>query len=41
MAAVRARRFVRLEPYMLSSVTHLRVEGYERLARALHPEAFR
>jgi iron complex transport system substrate-binding protein len=41
MDAVRKKRVARIEPYMLSSVSHHRVEGYEMLARALHPEAFR
>ena len=27
-------------PWQLSCVSHLRVRGYEQLARALHPEAF-
>ena len=40
MAAVRENRAALLKPYMLSSVTHHRVEGYEMLARALHPEVF-
>ncbi len=41
MPAVRERRAVLIEPYMLSCVTHHRVEGYECLARALHPELFK
>jgi len=41
MPAVRERRIARIEPYMLSSVSHHRVEGYEMLARALHPEVFK
>ncbi|MDO8540667.1 MAG: ABC transporter substrate-binding protein [Opitutaceae bacterium] len=40
MAAVRAGRVALIKPYMLSSVTHHRVEAYEMLARALHPEAY-
>jgi len=40
MAVVKERRAALIEPYMLSSVTHHRVEGYERLARELHPELF-
>jgi iron complex transport system substrate-binding protein len=40
MAAVKEGRAALLKPYMLSSVTHHRVEGYEMLARALHPEVF-
>ncbi len=41
MPAVRERRMARIEPYMLSSVSHHRVEAYEMLARALHPEVFK
>jgi len=40
MAVVREGRGVLIKPYMLSSVSHHRVEGYEMLARALHPEVF-
>lgn len=40
MAVVREGRAVLIKPYMLSCVTHHRVEGYEMLARALHPEVF-
>jgi iron complex transport system substrate-binding protein len=40
MPAVREGRAVLLKPYLISSVTHHRVEGYEQLARALHPEKF-
>ena len=40
MAAVREGRAVLIKPYMLSTVTHHRVEVYEMLARALHPEVF-
>jgi len=40
MPAVKEGRAALLKPYMLSSVTHHRVEGYEMLARALHPELF-
>ncbi|MBE2213696.1 MAG: ABC transporter substrate-binding protein [Opitutaceae bacterium] len=40
MAAVREGRAVLIEPWQLSCVTHLRVNAYERLARALHPEVF-
>ena len=40
MPAVREKRAALLEPYMLSSVSHRRVDGYERLARELHPELF-
>lgn len=41
MAAVREGRAAVLDPPMLSSVTQHRVEGYERLARELHPEVFK
>ncbi len=41
MPAVREGRVALIEPYMISSVTHHRIEGYERLARELHPEVFR
>lgn len=40
MTAVQKRRVALIESYMLSSVTHHRIEGYERLARELHPERF-
>lgn len=40
MPAVREARVALIESYMLSSVTHHRIEGYERLARELHPERF-
>jgi iron complex transport system substrate-binding protein len=40
MPAVREGRAVLITPYLISSVTHHRVEGYEQLARALHPERF-
>ena len=40
MAAYRERRVALIAPYMLSSVSHHRVDGYEALARELHPEAF-
>lgn len=41
LAAVRAGRAVLLDPWELGCVSHHRVEAYERLARELHPEAFR
>jgi len=41
MAAVRDGRAALLKPWMLSSVSHHRVDAYETLARALHPEVFR
>jgi iron complex transport system substrate-binding protein len=40
LAAVREGRAVRVESYQLSCVSHHRIDGYEQLARALHPEAF-
>lgn len=40
MPAVREGRAVLLKENLLSSVTHHRVDGYEQLARALHPERF-
>jgi iron complex transport system substrate-binding protein len=41
MPAVKSGRAVLLPPAPLGCVSHLRVDGYEILARALHPEAFR
>lgn len=41
LAAVKEKRVALLAPYMLSSVTHHRIDGYERLARELHPEVFK
>ena len=40
MEAIKERRVALIKPYMLSSVTHHRIDGYEALARVLHPEAF-
>lgn len=40
MASVKEGRAVVLKPHLLSCVSHYRVDGYEALARALHPEAF-
>ena len=40
MPAVREGRAVLLPPAQLGCVSHLRIDGYEILARALHPEAF-
>jgi iron complex transport system substrate-binding protein len=40
MPAIREKRVALLQPYMLSCVSHRRIDGYEMLARALHPEAF-
>lgn len=41
MAAVKEKRAALIALYMLSSVTHHRVEAYERLARELHPDVFK
>ena len=41
MAAVRDRRAVSVPPWVLGCVTHHRILGYETMARALHPEAFK
>jgi iron complex transport system substrate-binding protein len=41
LPAVREGRAVRVESYQLSCVSHHRIECYEQLARALHPEAFK
>jgi len=41
MPAVRATHVALIDAYMISSVTHHRVDAYERLARELHPEAFK
>jgi len=41
MAAVREGQGVVIKPWEMGCVTHHRVEAYEDLARALHPEAFR
>ena len=38
LSAIREHRVALIDSYMLSSVTHHRVAGYERLARELHPE---
>ena len=40
MDAVKAGRAVLIRPCLLSCVSFHRVDGYEELARALHPEAF-
>ncbi|MDB4474245.1 ABC transporter substrate-binding protein [Opitutaceae bacterium] len=40
MDAVKNRQVALVEPYMFGSVTHYRIDGYERLARQLHPELF-
>ena len=41
MPAVREGRAVLVKPWEMGCVTHHRVDAYEDLARALHPEAFR
>jgi iron complex transport system substrate-binding protein len=41
LPAIKEGRVAWLLPYQMSCVSHFRVEGYERLARELHPEAFR
>jgi iron complex transport system substrate-binding protein len=41
LAAFKAGRFVKVPEAMLSSVSHHRIEAYEFLARALHPDRFR
>ena len=40
MPAVKEGRVALIESYMLSCVSHHRMNGYERLARELHPERF-
>ncbi len=40
MKAIREKRVALIAPFMLSSVSHHRIAGYEALARALHPEVF-
>lgn len=41
MPAIKSNRAVLLPAALLSCVSHLRVEGYEIMARELHPEAFK
>lgn len=41
MPAVREGRVAMLKPWQISCVSHYRIDGYEQLARALHPEVFR
>lgn len=41
LAAVKSRRAVLLPPWVLGCVSYRRVDGYDALARALHPEAWR
>ena len=40
MPVVREKRVAVIPEWQLSCVTHHRIEGYEQLARALHPEVF-
>ena len=40
MAAVKEARVALIDSYMLSSVSHHRMDGYERLAQELHPALF-
>ena len=41
MDAVKSGRAVLVRPYLLSCVSFHRLDGYEELARGLHPGAFR
>ncbi len=41
LPAVQQGRCALIPGHLLSSVSHLRIDGYERLAQQLHPEAFR
>ncbi len=41
MKVIQEKRAVVIAPHLLSAVTHHRVDGYEQLARALHPEVFK
>ncbi|HEU5079225.1 MAG TPA: ABC transporter substrate-binding protein [Opitutaceae bacterium] len=41
MPAVKQRRVALLKPYQLSCVSHYRIDGYEQLARELHPDVFK
>lgn len=41
MLAVREGRVAMIAPCQISCVSHYRIDGYEQLARALHPEVFR
>jgi iron complex transport system substrate-binding protein len=40
MASLKENRAVLIKHYQLSCVSHRRIEGYELLARELHPERF-
>jgi iron complex transport system substrate-binding protein len=40
MPAIQEGRAALLRPHQLGCISHRRVEGYEQLARELHPEAF-
>jgi iron complex transport system substrate-binding protein len=41
MPVIRESRAVLIKPYMMSTVTHHRVDAYEMMARGLYPERFR
>lgn len=41
MPAVREGRVAMIAPHQISCISHHRIDGYEQLARALHPEVFR
>ncbi|MFN8011137.1 MAG: ABC transporter substrate-binding protein [Holophagaceae bacterium] len=41
LAATKAKRFVRISGPAMSSISQARLDAYEQLARALHPERFR
>jgi len=41
MPVVKEGRAVLLRPYLMACVSHHRIDGYEMLARALHPEVFK
>jgi iron complex transport system substrate-binding protein len=41
LEAVKKGRVALLKPWQLSCVSHRRIDAYEQLARALHPEVFR
>jgi iron complex transport system substrate-binding protein len=41
LGAVRDSRVVLLPTWVLGCVSHYRIVGYEAMARALHPEAFK
>jgi iron complex transport system substrate-binding protein len=41
LAATKAKRFVRISGPAMASISQARLDAYEQLARALHPERFR